>query len=160
MTVYGFAYDSTTPRIIPATSRLNMYYFNGNRGPHFEGYGRGRMYIDVTGAAPREAFWADVETGDIAPEHAPARADQRHAAVGDYGGIYCNRSTLPRVQDAMGDRDYLVWLATLDGSIPTVLPSPGGRLVMVQCYGVDHTGANYDMSAGIDQAFWRAHAHQ
>lgn len=151
----GLMWDSTTPELIPGWARLKALYINGRFASHPD-YGRGRVFIDVTGAAPFAAEVLDVETGDASPEHVPGWLQAR--ARTEIGTVYCNRDTLPHVLDAAGSQAFDLWLATLDGSVPHVELPAHVELVAVQAIPATIAGANVDISAVISQRWWNAHA--
>jgi len=154
MTVHGLMWDSTTPELIPGWARLKALYVNGKYA-QFPRYGRGHVYIDVTGAAPMSADILDVERGDATP--ATVLPWLRARSHWDAGTIYCNRDTLPAVQDAAGDLPFHLWLATLDGTIPESVTGPG-HLVAVQAYPASVVGVNIDVSVVLDAAWWAGKA--
>lgn len=161
MTVYGYMWDSTTPQVIPATSRLNAYYFNGAYAHKPVTYGRGRIWIDVFGTDPGSCSILQIDGLDQAEisamiGKAPGWLVKRNRI--STGMIYVNRANLESVQDACSGLHYNVWLSTLDGSLPSVLPTPGGQLVAVQNAGEKTTGIHADRSVVLDKAFWEAHA--
>ncbi len=153
--MFGLMWDSTTPELIPGWARLKALYINGKFATHPD-YGRGRVFIDVTGAAPFAAEILDVEKGDATAAHVTQWLAER--ARTEVGTIYCNRSTLPDVIHAAGSAPFDLWLATLDGSIPSVDLPPHVELVAVQALSAGITGANVDLSAVVSQRWWNAHA--
>jgi hypothetical protein len=161
MTAYGIMYD--TDGHLPFLPRLQAFYFNGRAAHRPVTFGRGRVWIDVTGAAPWDCHWADVETGDIAPEHFPGWNHARHQATADWGGFYCNRATLPKVLEHLGSAPADLWLATLDGTsdpadIPELAQLPATvRLVAVQAYPAAMTGGHWDESVIVSQDYWERH---
>jgi len=138
-------FDSTTPDVIPVAAELVGGYVNGqyawssadwNRFPHAQ-----QVRINVTGDSAL-GNCLDVETGDATPAQAPAWYDARHAAGTRNLAIYCNRSTLPAVNAAMGSRTFYRWIATLDGTM-----RPGGTAYdAVQFAGASLAGINADIS--------------
>jgi hypothetical protein len=159
MQVYGLQWDSAAGDF-PPRARLKALYVNGAFATRPVKYRRGLIWIDVTGADPAGAYWLDVERGDATPAQVPGWLDARKNHVGDYGsaGIYCNRSTLPAVQEAAGDRPHALWVATLDGTASVTLPDAHGRLVAIQDYPASMVGLDADISIVVDQAYWTAHA--
>lgn len=162
MTTYGLQFDSvgTAGRAVLAFApRLTSYYVNGKYAHQPYEVGRGRVWIDVNGTAPTKAYWLDRETGDASAAGVPGHLDARKPLGG--GGVYCNRANLPGVISAAGGRTFGLWLATLDGSIPTAadlrLPS-NVRLLAVQAYPASMFGPNVDVSVVVDGAYWTAHA--
>jgi hypothetical protein len=112
--------------------------------------------ISVTGN-PAHALGAreiDVERFDANPDDVPAYRDAR-SEHGLSTHVYCSRSTVPAVLDAIGTEDHIRWhIATLDNntwnpvSIANSIHSETGRLitpdlvVAIQCYSY----SNYDVS--------------
>lgn len=151
----GLMWDSTTPEIIPGWARLKALYINGKFATHPD-YGRGRVFIDVNGAAPFAAEILDVEKGNATPEHVPGWLQER--ARTEIGTVYCNQDTLPHVLAAAGSQEFDLWLATLDGSIPSLDLPPHVELVAVQAIGAGIAGGNVDISAVVSQRWWNSHA--
>lgn len=58
----------------------------------------------------------DIETGTHAVGDAAPWFDREHATGKKFLTVYCNRSTLPLVDAAMGARPFYRWVATLDGT--------------------------------------------
>jgi len=58
----------------------------------------------------------DVEVGDAAPADVPGWCDRFSRPGRRAPTVYCNRSTLPAVQQAVGGRRVDYWIATLDGT--------------------------------------------
>jgi len=154
--IAGLQFDSTDH--LPFTPKLQAFYING-RFAVPPRYGRGRVYIDVTGAAPRGAMWLDVEKGDATPDRVPGWLDERHAAGLGWGGIYVNRGQLAAVEAAASHRPHLLWVATLDGTLD-IAPVPGiGVLTLVQAFPAEMVGGiNVDVSAVVDRDYWLRHA--
>jgi hypothetical protein len=113
-------YDSTTPWLIPASADYIAVYFNGlyaadlakieHQFPH------ARVFkIDVLGNAPAECGIADVENGDMTVADIPGWCGRRlQACPGTLCRLYCNRSTWPGAQLAVGklteaERDAVRW---------------------------------------------------
>lgn len=151
----GLMWDSVTPELIPSWARLKALYINGKFASHPD-YGRGRIFIDVTGAAPFAAEVLDVETGDANPAHVAPWLDKREKW--ETGTIYCDRANLPAVVDAAGHRPFWLWLATLDGTVPPHVETGSGTLVAVQAISALLAGANVDISAVVHQGWWSKHA--
>ena len=152
MQIHGLQWDSTDT--LPFTPALQALYANGKfRSPLR--YGRGRVYIDVTGGIPNGAMWLDVERGDAAVADVPGWLEER-ARFGT-GGIYCDRSNLEAVELAAGDRPHLLWVATLDGTVDIALPPGHGHLVAVQAFGADMLPVHADLSLVVDAGYWEAH---
>lgn len=150
MTLTG--YDSTRPGLIPAGAECFFYYCDGNfrwsdesiaRFPHAK-----RRAITVLGNPT--ANIADVEKGNMTPEDVPGflRGWREHHPDGYPGTVYCSRSTLVQVQLWCKGMEFGVWLATLDGSIPTHITG-GGTLLAVQYEG--GPTAPYDVTRVLDE---------
>lgn len=157
MQTYGLQYDSTSARDTGAL--LVAKYINGKYASAPVRFGRGLVWIDVLGTAPYDAHWADVETGDITPQGFPSWNAAKHRGIGQWGGAYCNRSTLPQLLDALGGQPTDLWLATLDGDThpPEADNLPQNvRLIAVQCYPESMTGFGADCSVVVDPDYWNA----
>ncbi len=159
MTVYGLQYDSTAALPIPGA--IQALYINGRYQHRPVTYGRGKVWIDVTGADPLGAHWLDIETGDAPPERFPVWNNQRHKGVGQWGGFYCNRSTLPKVLEHIPESMPAdLWLATLDGTCdPRDIPElhqlpPNVTLIAIQAFGEGMAGFHADISLVVNQAYW------
>jgi hypothetical protein len=155
MNLHGIQWDSTDP--LPFKPPLQALYANGRfRSPLH--YGRGKVFIDVTGGLPNGAHWLDVEKGDATPADVPGWLDERRKVTGDTGGIYCDRATLEAVEHAAGDRPHQLWVATLDGTVDVAVPGGAGHLVAVQAVPAGMLGFNADMSVVVDAGYWAQHA--
>lgn len=155
--VYGYQLDSILPLPVPVP--MQAHYLTGRiskwQGPVT--YGRGWAWIDADGSNPQGAYWRDIENGDGTPADFPGWLDRRHAAGLGWGGGYCNRATLPTMIREAGDRPWSLWLATLDGTIPSPLElelPPHVTLVMVQFARAQVNGVAVDISAVLDPAYW------
>jgi hypothetical protein len=162
VTTFGLQFDSTSTANaghLPWTPRLVALYANGRYAHTPYTVGRGHVWIDVIGNAAAKAYWLDRETGDASAADVPGHLDARKPLGG--GGVYCNQASLPGVISAASGRPMGLWLATLDGSIPTAaslkLPS-NVRLLAVQAYPASMVGLNVDVSVVVDSAYWIAHA--
>jgi|SRR5712664_2453772 len=153
MRIAGLQFD-TTDKILGFTPALQAFYINGWYATPPR-YGRGRVYIDVLGNDPGGAMWLDVERGDVTPDRVPGWLDER-APFGE-GGVYVNRDNLDAVEQAAGDRDHLLWLATLDGTLDVPQVHGRGRVVLVQAIPAAMIGINADVSVVTDPAYWAAH---
>lgn len=145
-------FDSVSPELIPADAPMIAGYVNGQfrwtaadwaRFPHAR-----QVRINVTGNPADGGDCLDVEQGDATPAQAPIWYDARHAAGVRNLAIYCNRSTLPAVNKAMGTRTFYRWIATLDGTLLV------GKYAAVQFAGASAAGINVDVSA-----VWNEHWH-
>ena len=114
--------DSTTPAVLPVNVSLIAGYVNGRfrwspaEWARFESARQVR--VNVTGQ-PGRGNCLDVESGDATASHAPGWYDSIDWCPKDQLAIYCSRSSVQAVTAAMGGRDWRLWLATLDGSMPT-----------------------------------------
>jgi hypothetical protein len=106
--------------------------------------------INVTGVWGRGNI-LDVERGDATPGDAPHWYDSITWLPPRERGIYCNRATLPAVIAAMGKRDWRLWLATLDGTVPAVVD---GREVDAVQYASTSEPWHADWSVVLNGA-WR-----
>jgi hypothetical protein len=115
------------------------------------------VHIDVNGSLPHVAGVLDVETGDATVRQAVQWAKVRHDAGDKNPVIYCNRSTLTPLFNAMGaagfgpGHGFRLWIATLDGKTLSVPDMTG--VVAVQYAGEKHTGGHYDESIVYDDAW-------
>lgn len=155
MTIYGRMYDSAS-QTFPAGSLLNAYYFNGHFNHTPVKYGLGKVWIDVLNNAAKACSWLDVERGDASPADVPGCLDAR--AMPGNQGIYCDRSNLPAVIKAAGNRMYNLWVSTLDGNTNPSIPSGPGKLVAVQAFPASMLGFNADESVIVNADYWHAHA--
>jgi len=154
----GMQYDTTAGALgVP----LQAFYYNGRFAHRPVAFHRGRVWIDVIGNAPLDCHWLDVERFDATPGHVPSWNVARRHGTGEFGGVYCNRDTLPKVLEANGSLPLDLWLATLDGSVPDAadLGLPGNvRLRLVQAFGSDTMGFRSDGSLVVDPDYWHQHA--
>lgn len=157
MQVYGLQWDSAAGDI-PSRARLRALYFNGAFATRPVRYRRGLVWIDVFGTAPEAAFWLDVESGDATPQMVPGWLDAREQSGAGVGGIYCDRASLPAVEQAASDRPHALWVATLDGTAEVILPPGTGHLVAVQDYPASMVGLDADLSIVVDRDYWLARA--
>lgn len=154
--IHGFQWDSTDT--LPFVPALQAFYANGRFRAPLK-FGPGRVFIDVTGGMPNAAMWLDVERFDASVADVPGWLDER-ARFGE-GGIYCNRDTLPAVEEAAGARPHWLWIATLDGTLEVQLPSGGhGTLVAVQAFPASWLPVHADLSVVVDAAYWLKHANE
>lgn len=154
--ICGVAWDSTTPAAIPGWARLRLLYGNGRYAQPLS-YGKGRMYIDVTGAAPLACGILDVERYDASPATAPGWLDARARAGMGLSTIYVNRSNLAAVQQACGRRSYWLIVATLDGTIIESVTG-GGMLAACQALPASMLGGNVDEDLVVSSIWWNQHA--
>jgi hypothetical protein len=88
------------------------YMWSGEQVRRFVTAGKHLYRYDTVGASPHWASLLDVERYDATPETAAIWVPQRNNMMGD-AGVYCNRSTVPAVVDAIGDRETC-WLIVAD----------------------------------------------
>ena len=158
MKIYGLQWDSVSALPI-ISGAITAKYINGGFAQRPVHFGRGIVWIDATGADPYDAHWLDIETGDAKPSDFPAWNHEKHQRIGQFGGFYCNRATLPAVLDAIGTAMPAdLWLATLDGTVfpeETVQLPPNIRLIAVQAFPAAMTGFRSDCSVIVDQQYWQ-----
>ena len=147
--------DSTTPATLPTNLTIVGGYVNGaykwakadwDRFP-----GAVQLRINVTGEHGRGNV-LDVETGDAAPADAPGWYDSITWIAKPELAVYCNRSNAATVVAAMGGRDWRLWLATDDGSVPRTF---AGRAVDAVQYAADVAPWHADFTAVLNGK-WRA----
>lgn len=158
-TIQGCQFDSVGS--LPFSPALRALYINGDFAARPVTYGRGRVWVDVTGADPLGAFWRDIEKGDGDPASFPRHLDaRRHAGLG--GGGYCSRATLPAMLEAAGERPWSLWLATLDGTadpslIPELAQLPSHvTLIGIQALPASMLGFNADLTLILDADYWNS----
>jgi hypothetical protein len=145
---WGIAFDSTTPDVLPVNTPIVGGYVNGRftwSKSDWERFpGSKQLRINVTGI-PGRGNTLDVERGDATPDHCVTWWESVTWVKPEHRCIYVNRDQFPAVASAMGKRPFMLWLATLDGSMPTVYK---GRTVdLVQFLPASKLGFNADMSA-------------
>jgi len=156
--IYGLQWDSTST--LPIGGAITAFYFNGSYAHRPVTYGRGRVWVDVTGAAPLDCHWLDIEPGDATVSDFPAWNQQRHLAGLGWGGAYVNRGELPELSKTLSAIPAMhadLWLSTLDGTIPDAaeleLP-PNLHLIAIQAFPVGMTGFHADCSVVVDADYW------
>jgi hypothetical protein len=95
-----------------------------------------------------QASVLDVEKGAATVAHAPGWYDERHKAGIKYLTIYCNRSTMPAVNAAMGSRSFYRWIATLDGTM-VVGDHPSAMVQFAPASAIGHFGTGHHADATI-----------
>jgi hypothetical protein len=95
--------------------------------------------ISITPSAAFDADVLDVENGDATPEDVPGWLDRNPANK----GLYCNLSTWPEVQSAVGLQKAKYWIAAPGPAIPI----PGALARQYGYLGI------YDVSI-FDSAWW------
>jgi hypothetical protein len=111
-------FDSASPEDIPSGASCAAAYVNGYTWPAAQ-VRRFSRVIKVS-VLP-EAYWArvarciDVETGAASPADAAAFIRERESLGLRDATVYCNKSTLPAVQDACAGLEYRLWLADPTG---------------------------------------------
>jgi hypothetical protein len=144
--------DSTTPlQSIPDTAEMVGTYCNGRfaiplhvvkaRWPKAKHV---RINID---ADPNLGDCLDIETGDATPNHLDEWAKARLAGgvPPENLAVYCNRATLPAVQQAT-KLHLFHWVATLDGNLVIAGYRPLHSPAAVQAINANMAGANVDIS--------------
>ena len=150
--------DSTTAHDIPAAGlQLVAGYGNGLFRWSLGDWGRfpgiPHVHIDVNGADPGGCGVLDVETGDATVPTAVRWVKARRTLHPGYAVVYCNRSTLTPLFNAMDHaglkigRDFWTWVSTLDGT-RTLADMTG--FVAVQYEGEAQTRGHYDESLVYD----------
>lgn len=153
--------DSTNPGDIPHQGLdLVAGYVNGRFAwseNHFNRFGNiPHVHIDCFGIAPDVAGVLDVEAGDATVATAVKWVRNRTRIGFPNPVIYCNRSTLRALFNAMAANGYFpddgfrLWVATLDGT-KRLIDMTG--VVAVQYAGSDLTGGHYDQSLVYDDAW-------
>lgn len=144
--------DSVNVASIPlAGTQIAAGYDDGNwktitallaRFPHLP-----IVHIDVNGSTP-SAHVRDWETGDKAGNLRDWVVEHNKLSGRKDAVVYCNRATIPEVRNLTGDqilnKDYFLWIATLDGTLYTPSMLPG--VIACQDKGAAQVHANYDES--------------
>jgi hypothetical protein len=160
MTTDRYMYDSTILQDIPHSAQLVGVYGNGRYAVNISELNElfpdhsTHVLIDVSGTDAEFCDVLDVESGDATPEMCPAWIRQRLSA-GRHATIYCARDTIPAIRATCTGLDYLLWVATLDGTTTydgTELSTLPG-VVAVQYEGILQTGINADKSVVYDE-YW------
>jgi len=151
--VSGVLRDSTTAADIPLEGLAaaggygdGRYAWSSADWVRFERAGIPALVIVVNAAHAGDVL--DVERGDAAPGDTPGWADRFRRAGRRRPTIYCNRSDIAAVRQAMGGRPFDWWAATLDG---TTTGTSGA--VAVQWKGSNRTGGHYDESIILDDGW-------
>jgi hypothetical protein len=149
-------FDSDTPEDLPDNAMMVGGYVNGKkpwgqadwlRFAHAK-----HVRINRTGELGR-GNCLDVENGLARAADAPRWFDSVDWCRKSELAIYCNRSSAAAVIRAMGQRPWIFWLATLDGTQPR---SYAGRHVdAVQYLGSFGLGFHADLSAVFNDR-WHA----
>lgn len=155
---YRIMFDSTDPSAIPADASLVAGYVDGPQSqwpaaawsmfPHAE-----LVRINVTGDPDHGGDVLDVERFDATPDLAPVWFDARTKAGARGLAIYCDRNTLPAVTQAMGQRSYFRWIATLDGTLHIDGYTPLEGPAAVQFANAIMAGRNVDLSLVMSDYF-------
>lgn len=144
--------DSVTPNAIPiAGTQIACGYDDGTfddvaalaaRFPHIP-----RVLVDVNGSNFR-ANVRDWEPGDEEGDLETWVGNHNEFTGVSDAVVYCSRGTISSVRDLTGkyilNKDYFLWVATLDGTIVT--PSDQLGLLACQDKGSQQVHANYDES--------------
>jgi len=156
--IHGFQWDSSSALPLIGGA-ITAKYINGSFAQRPLHFGRGVVWIDVTGNDPHDAHWLDIETGDAKPADFPEWNHEKHQRIGQWGGFYCNRNTLPAVLEKIGtSMPADLWLSTLDGSVfpaETADLPPNIRLIAIQAFPAAMTGFHADCSVVVDQQYWQ-----
>jgi hypothetical protein len=146
--MWGLALDSTTPDVLPVNTPIVGGYVNGRykwsdadwaRFP-----GAYQLRINVTGL-PGRGNTLDVERGDATAAHCVPWYDSITWKPPAERCIYVGRDNLPSVLTRMAGRPFMLWLATLDGSMPTAYSNH--PVDLVQFLPASALTFNADMSA-------------
>lgn len=86
----------------------------------------------------------DVETGAATIGDAPSWYDRKHAEGIRYLTIYSDRNNVAAISQAMGDRHYFRWVATLDGTVVINAFDPLHAPAVVQCLTAAMLGIHAD----------------
>lgn len=169
--------DSITTDDLPETSdfpgssvsvEYEAGYVNGNwanASANEKRFGTAKrlVTIDVNGNSP-SADCLDVENGDATPTTAADWIEKRIAGgfnAAYPGVIYCNRSNITAVFNAMAAKGYKIgehfrtWIATLDGKTKTVDDMTGVTAVQVWPATANSGSGHYDLSVVYDIG-WKA----
>jgi len=120
--------------------------------------------VDVLGNAPHQAAILDFERGDVQDPAALLKWMLVRNEFRNDGVVYCNRSSLPAVINALRGIRWRLWLAdpSADNQPPMtpprdiVLPA-NAELLGIQYALAPHSGGHYDMSIFYDDS-WHATA--
>lgn len=161
--MFRIMFDSVDPSAIPADAELVAGYVDGPQSQWpsvgWTLFPRAQFVkINVTGDPDHGGDALDVERFDATPDHAPAWFDARTKAGAGGLTIYCNRSTLPAVEAAMGKRSYFRWIATLDGTLHIDGYKPLEGPAAVQFANSTMAGRNVDVSLVMSDYFHPAPA--
>jgi hypothetical protein len=144
---FGIGFDSISPHVLPRNVGNIGGYINGiYQWDHaaWDMFPNSRhMRINVTGSKNR-GNTLDVEKFDATPADAPPWYDSITWCPKNQLTVYVNQANALAVISAMGRRQYFLWLATLDGSAPTIIH--GRKVDMVQAIPAKYVGFNADMS--------------
>jgi hypothetical protein len=97
---------------------------------------------DLTG----RASIIDVEAKARTPADVPKWYDEQHGKGIRYLTTYCNQTTLPAVDAAMGDREFWRWVARLDGVCWIPGHQPGHAPAAIQTTNAAWLGFHADLS--------------
>jgi hypothetical protein len=150
-----FLVDSVAWEALPVNIGMVGGYVNGARSqwPHvaWQRFPNSKhVRINVTGA-PNRGNCLDVEAGDATPSDAPVWYDSVTWCPKQDLAVYCNRSNVQNVIQAMGNRPWHLWLSTLDGTKLTVID--GKRVAACQFLGEIVLGVNMDLSEVYDDSW-------
>ena len=156
--MFRIMFDSVNPAAIPEGASLVAGYVDGAASAWPPGAwdrfpGAELVRINVTGDPNHGGDVLDVERFDATPDHAPGWFDARTRAGAGGLAVYCNRSTLPAVDAAMGQRSFFRWVATLDGTLHIDGFPPLKGPAVVQFLPAADLGINADMSLVMSPYF-------
>lgn len=145
--MWGIAFDTTTPDVLPVNSPIIGGYINGNFAWAKDDWARfpgaQQLRINVTGI-PARGNTLDVERGGASPANCVSWWESITWLPPERRIIYVGRDQLPSVMERMGTRPFMLWLATLDGTTPSMYANR--KVDLVQFLPASRLGFNADMS--------------
>lgn len=143
------AYDSARSRLIPPNPEAIFPYADGHFAWQHTEFPQARYrYITVQGHPAADII--DVEEGCVWPPYNARPWARERLARGHHDlTVYCDRSNVPAVREAMADFTWHLFLATLDGSRPQVYAGIPVRAVQF----TDRSNL-YDMTQVFDEDGW------
>lgn len=146
--MWGIGLDSTTPDVLPVNVPVIGGYVNGRFAWSKEDWARFpgayQLRINTTGI-PGRGNTLDVERGDATAADCVPWWESVTWKPEEERCIYVSRDNLPSVLTRMGSRKFMLWLATLDGTMPTVYANR--NVDLVQFLPAKALGFNADLSA-------------
>jgi hypothetical protein len=145
-------YDAVSNLYLPSGAGAYAGYVNGDyadcpairkKFPHTRVFG-----IDVKGTDWENASIFDYEPGCIySPLTLRYAVYKREQFRPRTSVVYCDRDDLPAITAACTGLWYLVWIATLDGTVMTGERTNGGHLIVgTQIATVNRAGMEFDVS--------------